>query len=115
MLPLPLLAQDASPYPEWSRYDALIREIKSVSDFAERAKLMHCHFSKIEYSKGGEVRHLTFEDRQFGPHFDTLAALLAQRDLSPHIICESAGTQDLDALAMKNMYKEECKRYGNQN
>ena len=84
-------------------------------ELGERGRVFHAHFSKIEYSKGGEVRHLTFEDQQFGPNFDHLAGLLAQRGLSPHIICESAGTQDLDALAMKNMYKEECKRYGNQN
>lgn len=69
-----------------------------------RAHSFHGHFSKIEYSKGGEVRHLTFEDQTYGPDFDPLAKLLAEGGYAPRIICESAGTQDVDALAMKNMY-----------
>lgn len=72
----------------------------------ERARLMHIHFSKIEYSKGGEVRHLTFEDNQFGPDFKPLMEHLAQRRMTPTVICESAGTQTLDALAMKQYYRE---------
>lgn len=70
----------------------------------ERARSFHGHFSKIEYSKGGEVRHLTFEDEVYGPDFDPLGRLLAERGMAPRIICESAGTQDRDALSMKNIY-----------
>lgn len=73
---------------------------------AERARIFHAHFSKIEYSKGGEVKHLTFSDTVYGPDFAPLAALLAERELAPHIICESAGTQAEDALAMKTMYQQ---------
>ena len=40
-MPSVLLAQDVSPLPEWSGYDTLIREIKSETDFAKRAELMH--------------------------------------------------------------------------
>lgn len=72
---------------------------------AERATNFHAHFSKIEYGKGGEVKHLTFEDAQYGPDFAPLAALLAERALAPRIICESAGTQAEDAVAMKKMYE----------
>lgn len=79
----------------------------------ERARSFHAHFSKIEYSKGGEVRHLTFEDDKYGPDFEPLGRLLAERGLTPRVICESAGTQDKDALTMKNIYlgylKEERK------
>ena len=71
---------------------------------AERARTFHAHFSKIEYGKGGEVRHLTFADTEYGPEFAPLAALLAERGLAPHIICESAGTQAEDAQAMKSLY-----------
>lgn len=70
----------------------------------ERTEVFHAHFSKIEYTKGGEKKHLTFEDSVYGPEFEPLAKLLAKRKLSPHIICESAGTQAEDALAMKQMY-----------
>lgn len=67
----------------------------------ERAAGFHAHFSKIEYGAGGEVRHLTFADTQYGPEFGPLARLLAERGLTPRIICESAGTQAEDALEMK--------------
>ncbi|MFI3227792.1 MAG: TIM barrel protein [Clostridia bacterium] len=72
----------------------------------ERTKILHAHFSHIEYSSAGEVRHLTFEDTIYGPKFDELAKLLAKNKYTPTIICESAGTQAEDALTMKKMYEE---------
>lgn len=65
------------------------------------AEKLHCHFSKIEWSVGGEKRHLTFEDRAYGPDYEPLVEMIAREKLSPTIICESAGTQAEDALAMK--------------
>lgn len=69
-----------------------------------RAAHFHAHFSKIEYTTGGEKRHLTFEDTQYGPEFAPLAAVLARRNACPTIICESAGTQSKDALEMKGLF-----------
>ncbi len=70
---------------------------------AYRAKNFHCHFSKIEYSeKGGEVKHLTFEDEIYGPSFEPFGNIILKKNLTPVIICESAGTQDVDSLIMKN-------------
>lgn len=71
----------------------------------ERAGVFHSHFSKIQYSKGGEVRHLTFEDRVFGPDFSPLAELVAQRGYKPRFICESDGLQAEDAAQMKAIYE----------
>ena len=71
---------------------------------AERAVHFHAHFSHIEYGRGGEIRHLTFADDQYGPDFAPLAALLAERGLAPRIICESAGTQSEDACTMKALF-----------
>lgn len=71
----------------------------------ERASKMHVHFSKIEYSNGGEVRHLTFADNVFGPEFLPLAKVLVKYDLHPTIVCESDGTQADDALEMKRIYE----------
>ena len=68
------------------------------------AKNLHCHFSKIEWSDSGEKRHLTFADEIYGPSFEPLAQALARENLTPTIICESAGTQSDDALAMKKVY-----------
>ena len=70
----------------------------------EKVKKMHVHFSKIEYSSKGEVRHLTFEDKVFGPDFTPLSNALKMLNLTPYIVCESAGTQDIDALDMKKIY-----------
>ena len=72
----------------------------------ERARRFHVHFSRIEFSAGGEKRHWTFAQTQFGPEPQPLMELLAERRLAPVIICESAGTQAEDAQAMKRMYQE---------
>ena len=71
----------------------------------ERARSFHAHFSKIEYSAGGEKVHLTFEDTVFGPQPEPLMELLAERGLSPVVICESAGTQAADARMLKSLYE----------
>lgn len=70
---------------------------------AERTNSMHVHFSKIEYTHMGERRHLTFEDDMYGPDFEDLADVIAKRSMNPRIICESAGTQGVDALVMKKI------------
>ena len=75
---------------------------------SDRLKVFHSHFSKIEYTQnGGEKRHLTFEDKLYGPRFEPLMELIARKNLSPTFICESAGTQDIDALEMKKYYLDE--------
>lgn len=73
----------------------------------DRLRVFHSHFSKIEYTKGGEKKHLTFADTVFGPDFEPVAEIIAERNLAPTIISESAGTQAEDALSMKKMY-EKC-------
>ncbi len=72
----------------------------------EKMKNFHIHFSKIEYSAKGEVRHLTFDDNHFGPNFDPLAVALKKLSLTPYIVCESAGTQDIDAVKMQKIYHD---------
>ena len=93
--------------------------LKTEKDYLERLEYMvdelgfdkmknfHIHFSKIEYSAKGEVRHLTFEDKRYGPEFEPLSNALKKLGLEPYIICESAGTQDIDAVKMQKIY------YGN--
>lgn len=91
--------------------------LKTVSDYRSRLEYMiselgydrvkhfHVHFSKIEYSAKGEVRHLTFKDTVYGPEFGPLAIALKELKLEPFIVSESAGTQAEDALAMKKIYE----------
>lgn len=69
-----------------------------------RFKNFHVHFSKIEYSTGGEKKHLTFEDTVFGPNFEPFAEVIVKHGLQPTIICESDNTMSKDALFMKNYY-----------
>ncbi|MEG2081832.1 MAG: TIM barrel protein, partial [Oscillospiraceae bacterium] len=90
--------------------------IKTITDYAniidtieneigaDRAKVFHSHFSKIEYTTGGEKRHLTFADTQYGPEFEPLMEIIARKNLTPTIICESDGTQAEDARTMKTYF-----------
>ena len=71
----------------------------------EYAYNLHCHFSKIEYGKGGEKRHLTFADSVYGPDFEGLAEAIIKEGVCPRIICESDGTQAEDALYMKRIWE----------
>ena len=71
----------------------------------DKVKNFHVHFSKIEYTKGGEKRHLTFDDNVYGPEFDPLAKVLKKYNLEPTIICESDGTMAEDAATMKRIYE----------
>ena len=70
-----------------------------------RTKNVHIHFSKIEFSGKGEVKHLTFEDDVYGPEFKPLAQVLKERGYTPVIICESKEVMAQDALKMKNIYE----------
>jgi deoxyribonuclease-4 len=70
----------------------------------EKMKNFHSHFSKIQYSGKGEVKHLTFSDEIYGPEFTPLAISLKKLQLEPHILCESAGTQAEDSQEMKKIY-----------
>jgi len=70
----------------------------------ERMKSFHVHFSKIMYSAGGEVKHLTFADTVYGPEFYPLAVALKDFKLEPYIVSESNGTQAEDSAEMKRIY-----------
>lgn len=90
--------------------------LKTIQDFdniftairdklgSDRLKVFHSHFSKIEYTTGGEKKHLTFDDTVYGPDFEPVMELTYKYNLSPTFICESAGTQTEDAKQMKDYY-----------
>ena len=71
----------------------------------ERMQSFHCHFSRIEYSAGGEKQHLIFADERFGPDYRPFLEAVAERGLTPQVQCESAGTQAEDARTMKIYYR----------
>lgn len=70
----------------------------------DKMKNLHIHFSKIEYSSKGEIKHLTFDDKIYGPEFLPLAKVLKKYNLEPVIICESKEKQTRDACAMRDIY-----------
>lgn len=88
-----------------AEYESIINEIENAIG-SDRAKVFHSHFSKIMFTDpGGEKKHLTFDDNQsYGPDYEPLMEIVAKKGLSPIFVCESAGTQDKDALTMKKYY-----------
>lgn len=88
-------------------YNDWLKELKMYIDELgyERMKHFHSHFSKMIYTKnGGEKCHVTFNDKESGPSFYDVACVLKELKLEPTIICESAGTQSIDAKDMKEIY-----------
>ena len=70
----------------------------------DRARIMHMHFSTIEYTPAGEKRHRTFAEEKYGPRFELLAPLLKERGYEPRVICECHGTMAEDARTMKEIF-----------
>jgi len=86
-------------------YDRII--YKMIEELGmEKIRNLHIHFSKVEYTKGGEKRHLTFSDTVYGPEFPPLAKVLKKYGLEPTVVCESDGTMAEDAVTMKAEFNE---------
>lgn len=98
-----LNARDLGRFKNPSDFDVIFDKIESTLGI-DRLKIFHSHFSKIEYTTGGEKKHLTFEDNLFGPNYEPVMEIVAKKNLSPTFICESDGTQAKDAKAMKDYY-----------
>jgi len=76
----------------------------------EAVKGMHCHFSKIEFTKHGERRHHILAARNFGPGFDSLAKVISDFKLHPVCICETP-LLDIDAIKMRDTYLQASENY----
>ncbi len=96
-------ARDLGILKDKNDFENILLEIKNQLG-EDRFKNFHSHFSKIEYTTGGEKRHLTFEDEVYGPNFEPLMELVVKYGLNPTFVCESAGTQAEDAKSMKDYY-----------
>ena len=98
-----LNARDLGILKTTADFDNIFTSIKNALG-TDRLKCFHSHFSKIEYTTGGEKRHLTFEDTVFGPNYEPVMELTYKYGCVPTFICESAGTQAEDAKTMKDYY-----------
>lgn len=98
-----LNARDLGYFKTKSDYKSVFEKIENALGY-DRLCAFHSHFSKIEYTTGGEKKHLTFADTVYGPDFEPVMDLVVQKNASPTFICESDGTQAEDARAMKDYY-----------
>jgi len=86
---------------------------KTIDQIEERlgtdvAENLHCHFSHMEFSVKGEVRHRTLGEKRYGPDFQLLAQLIVELGLRPVVICESP-LIDVDAQKMRDVLLNEVK------
>ncbi len=98
-----LNARDLGYFKTKSDYETVFLKIKDRLG-SDRLHSFHSHFSKIEYTNGGEKRHLTFADTLYGPDFEPVIELTAKYNCETVYICESDGTQAEDAKKMKDYY-----------
>lgn len=98
-----LNARDLGYFKTKEDYKSVFDRIENALGY-ERLKTFHSHFSKIEYTTGGEKKHLTFEDTVYGPDFEPVIDLVVQKGCTPTFICESDGTQAEDVRRMKDYY-----------
>lgn len=85
-------------------FDALMAQIENALG-QERMRKLHCHFSRIQFSAGGEVKHWNYCDVAYGPSFEPFAEVMVKRQMEPTIICESAGHQAKDAAEFKRIWE----------
>lgn len=86
------------------KFAAVLDRIQEVLG-PEILKSLHIHFSPVEFTGAGEKRHRTTLDEGYGPDFIHLARLIHEREMTPTIICESAGRQAEDALVYQQIYR----------
>ncbi len=84
-------------------FEDILDAIEEALGF-ERLNTIHCHLSKIEYTAQGEKRHLVFDQTEYGPDYEPLMALFADKKINPVVVCESQGTMAKDALFLKKTY-----------
>lgn len=98
-----LNARDLGYFKSLAEYNSVFEAIENKLG-ADRLHSFHSHFSKIEYTAGGEKKHLTFADTVYGPDFEPVMEITAKKGCEPIFICESDGTQAEDAKLMKEYY-----------
>lgn len=109
-----LNARNHGSLKEKADFDNVAEKIENSLGY-ERLKRIHCHFSRIEFTEGGEKKHWTLDDTQYGPDFEPLSKTLAERKMEPIIICESMDNMADDAKKLKNIYEETVRNYEKNN
>lgn len=90
-------------------FEKVIMQIEDVLG-SDRLKRLHCHFSRVEFTAGGEKKHWGLSDKQYGPEFEHLAEVLVKKNMEPVMICESRTNMAEDALKLKKIYERVMER-----
>ena len=99
-----LNAREQGYFKTMADYESVFLAVRNALG-EDRLRRFHSHFSKIEYTTGGEKRHLTFADTVYGPDFEPVMELTVRYGCDAVFICESSGTQAEDAKQMKAYYE----------
>jgi len=70
----------------------------------DKTRIAHVHFSKIEFSTKGEIKHLTLEDDIYGPEFGPLAEIIKENNFDWVVISESKEYMGRDAIELRETY-----------
>ena len=84
-------------------FEKVINDIENCIGI-ERTRKLHVHFSRVEFTTGGEKKHWTIDDIQYGPEFEHLAGILIKKSMEPVIICESRDNMAEDAAKLRDIY-----------
>ncbi len=76
----------------------------------ERMRRVQIHFSRVEFGRGGEKKHWSYADIEYGPDFNPLAQAIIALNIEPVIICESRDTQASDAQTLKRIYEAQINK-----
>jgi len=68
-------------------------------------KILHSHFTKIEYTDAGERRHHVLMEEDYGPPLEPLLEAIQECGWLVTVICETPYLEK-DALLMKSIYDE---------
>ncbi|MGL6298203.1 MAG: TIM barrel protein [Methanobacteriaceae archaeon] len=96
-----LHARGIGAIKEKEDYNKILSKIESGLDI----DILHCHFTKIEYSDAGERKHHILEDNKYGPNLRWLLETMVENDWKATIICETP-LIDQDAIKMNELYNE---------
>ncbi|MEM0021748.1 MAG: deoxyribonuclease IV [Fervidicoccaceae archaeon] len=89
-------------------YEDVLKVIEALERGLGREAVnpLHTHFSKIEYTRGGEKEHHTL-DENFGPDFSIVCRAYREVGIDAIIISESP-VLERDALKMKSICEDVC-------
>lgn len=99
-----LYARSLGTFGSREDYSQVLRQIANGLG-EERARGLHIHFSRIEFTKGGEKMHRTYAETEWGPDFTPLCEVLCETGSNATVICESNGTMAEDSVLFQAMYQ----------